>query len=96
MITEIAGLYIRKEEDMLFEQAFGKAQAYIRSAEGYITHELLKCLEVENKYLLLVRWEKLESHTIGFRQSEAYKTWKILLHGFYDPFPLVEHYKKVF
>ena len=30
----------------------------------------------ENKYLLLVEWENLEAHTIGFRESEVYQEWK--------------------
>jgi heme-degrading monooxygenase HmoA len=35
---------------------------------GYVSHELQRCLEVENKYVLLVRWERLEDHTEGFRE----------------------------
>ena len=61
---------------------------------GYLSHELKRCLEQENRYLLLVRWERLE-HTVGFRQSAAYGEWKALLHHFYDPFPTVEHYVDV-
>jgi hypothetical protein len=37
----------------------------------------------------------LEDHTIGFRQSAAYQEWRKLLHHFYDPFPVVEHFRKV-
>ena len=62
---------------------------------GYLSHELKRCLEQENRYLLLVRWERLEDHTVGFRQSAAYGEWKELLHHFYDPFPTVEHYVDV-
>lgn len=61
---------------------------------GYIRHELQRCLEDVNKYVLLVWWEKLEDHTIGFRQYAEYQRWKDLLHKFYDPFPTVLHYQK--
>jgi hypothetical protein len=37
----------------------------------------------------------LEHHTEGFRQSTQYLEWKQLLHHFYDPFPVVEHYYSV-
>ena len=40
-------------------------------------------------------WQSLEDHTIGFRESEAYTTWKSLLHHYYEPFPNVEHFEKV-
>ena len=46
-------------------------------------------------FLLLVEWETIEAHTEGFRNSEAYQEWRALLHHFYDPFPVVEHFETV-
>ena len=43
----------------------------------------------------MVRWETLEDHVKGFRESEDYKEWKALLHHFYEPFPVVEHYTNI-
>ena len=96
MITEIALLKIRPEQSDAFEEAFANAQPIIESMNGYIQHELQQCLEEVDKYMLVVRWKTVEDHTIGFRQSEGYKEWKKLLHHFYDPFPVVEHYKRIF
>ena len=96
MILETAVLHVKPELEDNFEVSFKKASVYIASIKGYINHELHLCIESENQYLLLVRWETLEDHTIGFRQSEAYQQWKNLLHNYYEPFPVVEHYKQVF
>ena len=96
MITEIALLTIRQGQSAAFEEAFAQAQPIIEAARGYIQHELQQCLEHDNKYLLTVRWQTIEDHTTGFIQSEGYKEWKKLLHHFYDPFPVVEHYKRIF
>jgi len=52
-------------------------------------------MEVKGKYLLLVKWQTIEDHTVGFRQSSKYQEWKKQLHHFYDPFPVVEHFKNV-
>jgi heme-degrading monooxygenase HmoA len=93
MITEVAVLNIKKNQSELFETAFDEAQKIISSMNGYIEHELLKCLEAENKYLLIVRWQTLKDHTESFRKSDQYNEWKKLLHHFYEPFPTVEHYK---
>jgi heme-degrading monooxygenase HmoA len=93
MITEIAVLNIKENQSKLFETAFVKAQPIISSMKGYIQHELLKCMEAEDKYLLIVQWQTLEDHTEGFRKSVEYNEWKNLLHHFYEPFPVVEHYK---
>ncbi len=93
MILEVAILNIKKGLSADFEKAFDVAKTIISSMKGYMSHELKKCVEQENKYILLVNWETIEDHEIGFRQSEPYQEWKALLHHFYDPFPVVEHYK---
>lgn len=95
MILEAAMLHIDPNDKQTFEDAFKKASTIISSMKGYLSHELQRCIEAEGKYLLLVRWETLEDHTIGFRGSEEYKAWKAALHHFYEPFPVVEHFEMV-
>ena len=95
MILEAAFLFVKKGEEKQFEKDFGIAGQYISSIQGYSGHSLRKCIEQENKYILLVDWEKLENHTIGFRKSEQYLEWKKLLHHYYDPFPIVEHFETI-
>ena len=80
---------------MILEVAMLQASSIISSMKGYINHELQKCVENANQYILLVRWETLEDHTVGFRESNEYQQWKNLLHHFYDPFPVVEHFEVV-
>lgn len=92
MILEVAVLDIGKGTCEDFEDAFQKASPIIAAMPGYISHELRRCLEKSNRYILLVKWQTLESHTVGFRQSAQYQQWRTLLHHFYDPFPVVEHY----
>jgi heme-degrading monooxygenase HmoA len=95
MILEIAPLQIRPGQSKAFEAAFSKAQVIIAGIPGYISHELQRCLERKDYYVLLVRWENVEAHERGFRQSPQYQQWKQLLHHFYDPFPTVLHYEQV-
>ncbi|MBE9117576.1 antibiotic biosynthesis monooxygenase [Lusitaniella coriacea LEGE 07157] len=95
MILEVAILDIKPDLASEFETAFKKASGIISTLPGYISHELQCCIETENRYILLVRWQTLEDHTIGFRQSPQYQEWRSLLHHFYDPFPVVEHYETV-
>lgn len=96
MILEVAALNVRSGQSAAFEQAFAQAQTIISSMPGYLSHQLLRCLEVQDKYLLLVTWRQLEDHTVGFRQSARYQEWKQLLHHFYEAFPAVEHYALLF
>lgn len=92
MILEIAILDVKPGETTAFERDFAEAARYIRSIPGYDSHELQRCLEESNRYLLLARWQTLEAHTVGFRTSPQYLEWKRLLHHYYHPFPTVEHY----
>ena len=95
MILEVATLDVIPGREDDFEQAFDRAQKTICTIPGYISHQLQNCVEQGNRYLLLVRWESLEAHTENFRLSPQYETWKSLLHHFYDPFPVVQHYSLV-
>ena len=92
MILEVARLDIVPGREGAFERAFAQAAPIIASLRGYAGHELRPCVETSSRYLLLVRWESLEDHTVGFRESPEYARWKALLHHFYEPFPEVEHY----
>jgi heme-degrading monooxygenase HmoA len=95
MVLEVAILDVRAGRAGAFEAAFREAQPILSASAGYQRHELRRCLEAPDRYLLLVWWDSLESHTQGFRQSPGYQRWRALLHHFYDPFPKVEHYLAV-
>jgi heme-degrading monooxygenase HmoA len=95
LILEVALLDVLPGRTHEFEKAFAEASKIISSAPGYRSHELQRCVEKPERYILLVRWNTLEDHTEGFRGSEAYGQWKRLLHHFYDPFPTVEHFEPV-
>ena len=95
MILEVVMLPIIPGKESEFEAAFRQALPIIASMKGYMSHELHRCLETPGKYLLQVRWETLEDHTVGFRGSPEYQEWRRLLHHFYDPFPTVEHFEAV-
>ena len=91
-VLEVAVLNVKPGMESEFEEAFATARSIIASMPGHLTHSLQKCIETQGRYLLLVEWECLEDHTVGFRESAEYQTWRRLLHHFYDPFPTVEHY----
>ena len=92
MILESALLDVKPNEEAAFEAAIRQARPLIAATPGFRTIAVRRCLETPNRYLLLVEWDRLEDHTIGFRQSARYEEWRALLHHFYDPLPRVEHF----
>ncbi len=98
MILEAALLDLRDdtpETADAFEAAFQRAAPLIAASPGYRSLSLQRRLDAPGRYLLLVGWDTVEDHTVGFRQSAAYQEWRALLHHFYDPFPVVEHFATV-
>ena len=96
MVLEVAVLNVIPGREMEFESAFAEAKEIISAMPGFASLELQRCLEEPSRYALLVQWMRLEDHTVGFRESAEYQQWRALLHHFYDPFPHVEHYIRVF
>ncbi|WP_022886609.1 antibiotic biosynthesis monooxygenase family protein [Glaciibacter superstes] len=95
MILEHAILPVIPGREVAFEEAFAAASVFISRAMGFIDLNLSRSEETPNEYLLLVHWENIAAHDPGFRGSPDYQQWKALLHHFYDPFPIVEHFSTV-
>jgi len=92
MILEVATLDVKPGQRDQFQAAFKQAAPIIAGMKGYIAHQIQECIENKQRFLLLVWWQTLEDHTVGFRGSAEYQKWRALLHHFYDPFPTVEHF----
>ena len=92
MILEHAILDVARAETADYEAVLKEALPFIAATPGFIRLEVRPCVEKHGRYLLLVEWRELADHTEGFRNSDRYQAWKNLLHRFYSPFPLVEHY----
>jgi heme-degrading monooxygenase HmoA len=95
VILETARLDVIPGRSAEFEAAFGEAEKIISASPGFVDLRLKRSVEHPDRYLLLVHWETLEDHTVGFRQGPLYPRWRELLHHFYDPAPVVEHYRPV-
>lgn len=96
MVLELATIDIKQGTNADFETNLEKAQSVISQSEGYIGHEFQKCIERENRYVLLIRWTSLEAHTEGFRGSELFKEWRALIGPFFENPPVVEHFEMKF
>lgn len=95
MVLEHALLPVTPGQEAEFEDAFLRAKEIIAGMPGFAGLTLSRCLERSSTYLLLVEWDRLEDHTVGFRGSPEYQEWRQLLHHFYEPFPVVEHFEQV-
>jgi heme-degrading monooxygenase HmoA len=95
MIMEFAQLTIRPGTEPQFEAVFPAAIRVLGRSAGYVSHELRRSIETPNRYSLIVHWQTLEDHTVGFRGSPAFAEWRAHIGPYLDTPPIVEHFKSV-
>ena len=95
MVLERAHIRVTPGQEDEFEQAFEQARLVISASTGFRSLTLSRGVESPSLYLLLVEWETLEDHTVGFRESPAFGEWRGLLGPFFDGAPEVEHFVQV-
>jgi heme-degrading monooxygenase HmoA len=95
MVVEIADFAVLAGQEDEFAAAVEKGLAYVADTPGFRNARLTRGVESPSRFVLLIEWDSLEAHTVGFRESEEYQRWRSLLHHFYDPFPAVDHYEVV-
>jgi heme-degrading monooxygenase HmoA len=95
MILEVAIVKIKPDEISNFEAAFAKAAPIVASIPGYISHEMVRCVETRGKYHLLIRWENIDAHLVNFRQSPKFQEWRALIGGFFAEPPVAEHFEAI-
>ncbi|MDC2954853.1 antibiotic biosynthesis monooxygenase [Streptomyces gilvifuscus] len=95
VVVEHARLIVEAGREAEFQEVFGTARAVLAQADGFRWAELLRCAERPRAFLLLVGWESVEAHTVGFRGSERFARWRALVGPFFAEPPVVEHYHEL-
>jgi heme-degrading monooxygenase HmoA len=95
MILEHAVITVRPGTAGQFEDALTRAREVIAASPGFVSLELHRGIEHRDQYTLLIRWETLEHHTVGFRESDAFAAWRALIGPSFDGPPVVEHWEPV-
>lgn len=91
MILEVARLSIKPGMEAEFEQGVRLATSLFQRAPGCLAMEVRRVLESPLHYHLQVHWATLEAHTVHFRTSVEFQSWRGLVgHCFAAP-PEVVH-----
>lgn len=91
MVLEIADFTVQSGSEDAFADAVREGLALVGSTPGFVAARLTRGLESPRRFVLLIEWESLEAHTVGFRESENFPRWRALVGPYFDGDPHVEH-----
>ena len=96
MILEHADIRIDPARAAEFEAAIAHgASTVIAQAQGFKGYKVNRSIESPGRYILMIYWDTLEDHTVGFRQSPAFAEWRAIVGPFFSQPPVVEHLELV-
>ena len=96
MILEIADMRIPPGKQAEFEAALLTGVETIASkVKGFRGYKVNKGVESPERYVLMIYWETLEDHTVGFRQGPLFAQWRAIVGPYFAAPPVVEHFTLV-
>lgn len=96
MILEHADIRIDPSQASAFEEAILRGvNTVIAHAKGFKGFKVNRSMESPGRYLLMIYWDTLEDHTVGFRGSPAFAEWRAIVGPFFAQPPVVEHLELV-
>ena len=96
MILEHADIRIDPLKSSAFEEAILRGvTTVIAHSKGFKGYKVNRSIETPGRYLLMIYWETLEDHTVGFRESPAFGEWRAIVGPFFASPPQVEHFTAV-
>jgi heme-degrading monooxygenase HmoA len=96
LILEIADFRIDPGQQAAFEEAIQRGVTTVIShAKGYRGWKVNHSIESPERYLLMIFWDTLEDHMVGFRQGPLFPQWRAIVGPFFAQPPQVEHFTLV-
>ena len=96
MILEIADLRVEAAQSTAFEAALQRGVVTVNAhSAGFKGYKLNRSMESPGRYVLMIFWQTLEDHTVGFRGSDAFTAWRAIVGPFFLSPPVVEHFELV-
>jgi len=93
MILEVADIRITPGQQTAFDKAIEHGLASVVSqAKGFRGWKVNHSVESPERYLLMIFWDTLEDHTVGFRQGPLFAQWRAIVGPFFAQPPQVEHF----
>lgn len=96
MILEHVDIRIDPAQAPAFEVAIERGvTTVIAQATGFRGYKVNRSQESAGRYILMIYWDSVEDHMVGFRQSDAFTQWRAIVGPFFTQPPVMEHLELV-
>jgi heme-degrading monooxygenase HmoA len=95
MVLEIADIAVKPGSEDEFAAAVREGIKFVSDTPGFGSARLTRGVESPSRFVLLVEWDSIEAHNVGFRESENFGRWRALIGPHLDGNPKVEHVDEV-
>jgi heme-degrading monooxygenase HmoA len=95
MVTEIADFTVLAASQEQFADAVREGLKFVAETPGFRNARLTRSIETPTRFVLMIEWDTVEAHTVGFRESENFRSWRALVGPHFDGAPTVEHFDDV-
>ena len=94
MILELADIRIQPGRQAEFDEAIRRGvETVVARSPGFIGYAVQKGIDSPDRYLLMIRWQSLEAHTVDFRGGPLFAQWRDIVGPFFAAPPAVEHFE---
>ena len=93
MILEHVDIRIHPGQQAAFDEAIQRGvNTVITHAKGFRGFKVNKGIESPERYILMLFWDSVDDHMVGFRQSPAFAEWRAIVGPFFASPPVMEHF----
>ena len=93
MILEHVDIHIHPGQQTAFDEAIQRGvNTVIAHAKGFRGFKVNKCIESPERYILMLFWDSVDDHMVGFRLSPAFTEWRAIVGPFFAEPPVMEHF----
>jgi heme-degrading monooxygenase HmoA len=78
-----------------FEHAYAGAAASLEASPHCLSHEVARCVEDPESYIVRIEWDSIEGHERGFRASVEFREFLAAVRPFFDDIQEMRHYRRL-
>jgi len=91
VVFEVATIEVKAGLEQAFETGVAAALPVFHRAKGCRSLRLERSIEDPSRYRLVIEWDSIEDHVVGFRNSADFQTWRSIVGDTFAAPPAVEH-----